>query len=90
VPALLDGRPFTVLDISVEGSLGLFDVELRIGGQHPFRLGADGDAIDLTAHIMRVTNSSRHGRWITAVTFTGSPPSQTAALIARLLREHRR
>lgn len=79
-----------MLDISVEGSLGLIDVELRIDSEHPFRLGSEGDALDLTAHVVRVKDPGWHGRWQTAVTFEGSTPARIAGLIARLLREHRR
>jgi hypothetical protein len=94
LPARLAGRPFTVLDISVEGSFGLVDVELRIGSDHPFQLGGDGDGQHLIAEIVRVTaTSAAGGPWRTAVTFRGYSPEvrqQLGALIVKLLREYRR
>jgi hypothetical protein len=87
VPAVLAGRPFTVLDISVSGSLGLIFTELRVGSQHPFRLGNEGDALDLTARVVRVTESDEKERWQIAVRFgERTRRHQIGAMLARLLR----
>ena len=61
-----------MLDISVSGSLGLVDIELGIGSLHPFRLGRERDALDLSAQVMRVRATfGEDGPWDTAVAFTG-------------------
>jgi hypothetical protein len=89
MPAVLAGRPFTVIDISVAGSLGLVATELRIDSTHPFRLGSEDDVLDLTARVVSVTPSRERGHWQTAVMFgdpTRERQHQIGAMIVRLLQ----
>ena len=92
LPAELAGRRFDILDVGVHGSLGVVDIELAVDSAHPFRLGREGDVLDLTARVVRVTPSREPGRWRTAVTFDASTRGaqhQIGALITRLLRGQR-
>ena len=90
MPAALAGLPFTVIDISVTGSLGLVAAEVPIDSQQAFRLGREDEALILRARVVRVAPSSEPAGWRTAVTFdegTREQQHQIGAMVVRLLRE---
>jgi hypothetical protein len=87
--ATLSKRPYKVLNISIRGALGVFSTRLPNDSIHLFRLGADGDALDINARVMR--SCEVDCGWETAIEFIqGSSPHGIGALIARLVRDVRR
>ena len=88
------GRACELVDISVTGALVLLDVEFPVDSHHLFHFGKGRDMVELTARVVRVTESKGWPlRWQTALAFENVTPTLRRAIsstASRLLSSSRR
>jgi len=87
-PAWLAGRPCELIDISVTGVLAVFDQDLPPDSVHPFRLGQEGETLELNARVVRVKPAMLRSQWQIALAFEDVTPGlqrSISSTVARLM-----